>query len=143
MWCHCERGSESEGPRARGRGWGSGGEELESHAGSIVGDAEEIWLDLCEICKAEEGLKGSVGAELNREFGSLAGRGDGGVESLNNLCSQGRASNGANGVRRIVAQIVFVVVSQSTQLVQGAVCEKVGGGNAAIVDRGDIEKIEY
>ena len=128
----------------RGEGsWGRSGEELESHAGSIVGDAKEIRIGLCEVCKAEEGLKGAVGAELDGELGSFAGRRDGGIERLNDLCGQSRASNCANGVRRVVGQIILVVVSQSAQLVQGAIGEKVGGGNAAIVDRGDIEKVEY
>ena len=114
--------------------WGSGGEELESHAGSIVGDAKEVWIDLCEVRKAEEGLEGTIGAELDGEFGSFAGRGDGGIESLNDLCGQSRASNCANGVGRVVGEVVLVVVCQSAQLVQGAVCEKVGGGNAAVVN---------
>ena len=98
---------------------------------------------MCEVCKAEEGLKGAIGAELDGEFGGFAGRGDGGIERLNDLCGQSGASNCANGVRRVVGEVVLVVVCQSAQLVQGGVGEEVGGGNAAVVDRGDIEKIEY
>ena len=123
--------------------WGGSGEELESHAGSVVGDAKEIRIGLCEVCKAEERLEGAIGAELDGELGSFSGRCDSGIERLNDLCGQSRASNCANGVRRVVGEIVLVIVCQSAQLVQGAVCEKVGGGNAAVVDRGDIEKIEY
>ena len=87
-----------------------------------------------EVCKAEEGLEGTVGAELYGEFGCFAGRRDGGIERLDDLCGQSRASNCANGVRRVVGQVVFVIVRQRAQLVEGAVREKVGGGNAAIVN---------
>lgn len=49
-----------------GEGVGSGvGEELEGHAGGVVGDAVEIWVGGGEVGEAEEGLEAAVGAELD------------------------------------------------------------------------------
>ena len=60
------------------------GEEFKGHGRGIVGQAEEIEVDLCEVGEAEEGEEIVVGAELHLEF-KLTGRVDGGVECCDNL----------------------------------------------------------
>ncbi len=92
-------------------GRGDVGEELERHAGCVVGDAGPGGAESRQVGEAEEGLEGAVGAELEgQERGARAVLGDGGVKGGEDLRGEGGAGDGADGGRGVVGEVELVGV---------------------------------
>lgn len=112
-------------------------DEFERHTRSIVWYAEEIRIYGCEVRETEEGLKAGVGAELDVQFAfPLAG--DGGVEGLDDLCREGCAGDGADGVGGVVCEGEFVRVGEGAKLEEGVRGQEGGGGEGFVVDGCDV-----
>lgn len=104
-------------------GGGGGGEEFECECGGVVwyldeygvsdfslGDhwcsfrlqnityPEEVWVRLCQVCQAEEGLHAAIGTKLDVERG-FAGAGHCDVEGFDDLSSDGCTGDSADRVR--------------------------------------------
>ena len=128
----------------RGTGKGSGGsgcEELESHGGRVVRDTVEHGVFGGQVCKAEEGLEGSIGAELDTDFG-LAGPVDGAVQELDNLGSQLHSSNSTDRGGGIVREVKFMGIGQGSQLEQLVGSERVIGIKGLVMNFGNINEVE-
>ncbi len=118
------------------------GDEFESHRRRIVRNAVEIRIRACEVRKAEERLKATVGAELDIQWDFPAGS-DGVIEGLDDLSGEGCTCDGADGVGGVVGEVEFVGVGQSTDLEQGWGSEKGGGWDGGIVDCCYVDVVEY
>lgn len=86
-----------------------GGEQFEGHRRRIVWNAVEIRIRVGKVREAEERLKAAVGTELDIQWGLAAG-GDGVIEGLDDLSSEGCTCDGADGVGGIVGEVEFMGV---------------------------------
>ena len=85
----------------------------------------------------------TVGAELKgdeRNAGTVGG--DGGIEGGEDLGGKGGAGDGADRVRGVVSEVVFVRVGQGADLEEGGGGEEGGGRDGGVVDSGHVEVVE-
>jgi hypothetical protein len=115
-----------------------GSKQLKHHRASVVDDAREVGVSLGQVCEAEEGEEGSVGAELDTEFlGAFAGYGR--VHVRQDFAGKLHTGDGAQVVRGVVGEAPFVGIGEGAELREGGVGG--WGGGAGVVDRGDVEDV--
>lgn len=107
------------------RGGGRVRRQFERHGRGVVGHAVEVGVRLREVGKAEEGLEGAVGAELEVQFAAVVAA-DGRVEGLQDLGGEGGAGDSADGGGGVEGQGVFVRVGEGAEVEEGGVCEEGG-----------------
>lgn len=129
------------GDRREGSGGVGVGEEFKGEGGGVVGHAEEVRVRVGEVGEAEEGEEGVVGAELGLEL-ELAGGGDGGVETDEDLAREDLPCDGAHGVGVVVGEIELVRVGEGAELEEVGGRESVAGIEGGVVDGGDVEQVE-